>query len=256
VERLQAVLPRVAELPLGGTAVGTGINTPAGFAAKVIAELAEATGLPFTEARNHFEAQGARDALVELSGQLKTVAVGLTKLCNDLRWMSSGPRTGLAEINLPDLQPGSSIMPGKVNPVLPEATLMVCAQVIGNDTAVTVSGASGNFELNVMMPVLARNLLESIRLLSTSTRLLADRCIDGITANVERMRTYAESSPSVVTPLNRYIGYENASKVAKKALAEEKTIKQVVLELGYVEQGDLTEEQLDSALDVAGMTHP
>jgi fumarate hydratase class II len=256
VERLRAVLPRVAELPLGGTAVGTGINTPAGFAAKVIAELAEATGLPFTEARNHFEAQGARDALVELSGQLKTVAVGLTKLCNDLRWMSSGPRTGLAEINLPDLQPGSSIMPGKVNPVLPEATLMVCAQVIGNDTAVTVSGASGNFELNVMMPVLARNLLESIRLLSTSTRLLADRCIDGITANVERMRTYAESSPSVVTPLNRYIGYENASKVAKKALAEEKTIKQVVLELGYVEQGDLTEEQLDSALDVAGMTHP
>jgi fumarate hydratase, class II len=256
VERLQAVLPRVAELPLGGTAVGTGINTPAGFAAKVIAELVEATGLPFTEARNHFEAQGARDALVELSGQLKTVAVGLTKLCNDLRWMSSGPRTGLAEINLPDLQPGSSIMPGKVNPVLPEATLMVCAQVIGNDTAVTVSGASGNFELNVMMPVLARNLLESIRLLSTSTRLLADRCIDGITANVERMRTYAESSPSVVTPLNRYIGYENASKVAKKALAEEKTIKQVVLELGYVEQGDLTEEQLDSALDVAGMTHP
>jgi fumarate hydratase class II len=256
VERLHAVLPRVAELPLGGTAVGTGINTPAGFAAKVIAELAEATGLPFTEARNHFEAQGARDALVELSGQLKTVAVGLTKLCNDLRWMSSGPRTGLAEINLPDLQPGSSIMPGKVNPVLPEATLMVCAQVIGNDTAVTVSGASGNFELNVMMPVLARNLLESIRLLSTSTRLLADRCIDGITANVERMRTYAESSPSVVTPLNRYIGYENASKVAKKALAEEKTIKQVVLELGYVEQGDLTEEQLDAALDVAGMTHP
>ncbi len=256
VERLQAVLPRVAELPLGGTAVGTGINTPPGFAAKVIAELAEATGLPFTEARNHFEAQGARDALVELSGQLKTVAVGLTKLCNDLRWMSSGPRTGLAEINLPDLQPGSSIMPGKVNPVLPEATLMVCAQVIGNDTTVTVSGASGNFELNVMMPVLARNLLESIRLLSTSSRLLADRCIDGITANVERMRTYAESSPSVVTPLNRYIGYENAAKVAKKALAEERTIKDVVLEMGFVDNGDLTAEQLDAALDVASMTHP
>jgi fumarate hydratase, class II len=256
IERLQAVLPRVAELPLGGTAVGTGINTPEGFAARVIAELAESTGLPFTEARNHFEAQGARDALVELSGQLKTVAVGLTKICNDLRWMSSGPRTGLAEINLPDLQPGSSIMPGKVNPVLPEATLMVCAQVIGNDTAVTVSGASGNFELNVMMPVLARNLLESIRLLSTSSRLLADRCIEGITANVDRMRTYAESSPSVVTPLNRYIGYENAAKVAKKALAEEKTIKEVVLEMGFVEKGDLTEEQLDDALDVASMTHP
>lgn len=256
VERLEAVLPRVAELPLGGTAVGTGINTPPGFAAKVITELAEATGLPFTEARNHFEAQGARDALVELSGQLKTISVGLTKLCNDLRWMSSGPRTGLAEINLPDLQPGSSIMPGKVNPVLPEATLMVCAQVIGNDTAVTVCGASGNFELNVMMPVLARNLLESIRLLSTSSRLLADRCIDGITANVERMRTYAESSPSVVTPLNKYLGYENAAKVAKKALAEEKTIKDVVLELGFVDNGALTAEQLDAALDVASMTHP
>ena len=215
IERVEASLPRVAELPLGGTAVGTGINTPKGFAAKVIAELAETTGLPFTEARDHFEAQGARDGLVELSGQLKTIAVGLTKLCNDLRWMSSGPRTGLAEINLPDLQPGSSIMPGKVNPVLCEATLMVCAQVIGNDAAITVAGASGAFELNVMLPVLARNLLESIRLLSTSSRLLADRCIDGITANVDRMRTYAESSPSVVTPLNRYIGYENAAKVAK-----------------------------------------
>jgi fumarate hydratase, class II len=256
IERLEATLPRVAELPLGGTAVGTGINTPAGFAAKVIAELAEATGLPFTEARNHFEAQGARDALVELSGQLRTIAVSLTKICNDLRWMSSGPRTGLAEINLPDLQPGSSIMPGKVNPVLPEATLMVCAQVIGNDATVTVSGASGNFELNVMMPVLARSLLESIRLLSNSSRLLADRCIDGITANVERMRTYAESSPSVVTPLNRYIGYENAAKVAKTALAEEKTIRQVVVEMGFVKNGDLTEEQLDAALDVARMTRP
>jgi fumarate hydratase class II len=256
VARLEASLPRVAELPLGGTAVGTGINTPKGFAAKVVEELAASTGLPFTEAGNHFEAQGARDALVELSGQLKTIAVGLTKLCNDLRWMSSGPRTGLGEINLPDLQPGSSIMPGKVNPVLPEATLMVCAQVIGNDAAVTMAGASGNFELNVMMPVMARNLLESIRLLSTSSTLLADRCIAGITANVERLRTYAESSPSVVTPLNRYIGYENAAKVAKKALAEEKTIKAVVLEMGFVDNGDLTEEQLDAALDVAGMTHP
>jgi fumarate hydratase class II len=170
--------------------------------------------------------------------------------------MSSGPRTGLAEINLPDLQPGSSIMPGKVNPVLPEATLMVCAQVIGNDLTVTVAGASGNFELNVMMPVLARNLLESIRLLSTTTRLLADRCIDGITANEERMRTYAESSPSVVTPLNRFIGYENAAKVVKLALAEHKTIKEAVLELGFVERGDLSEQQLDEVLDVASMTHP
>jgi fumarate hydratase, class II len=256
IERLEATLPRVAELPLGGTAVGTGINTPKGFASRVIAELASSTGLPFTEARNHFEAQGARDALVELSGQLKTVAVSLVKICNDLRWMSSGPRTGLAEINLPDLQPGSSIMPGKVNPVLPEATLMVCAQVIGNDATVTFCGASGNFELNVMMPVLARALLESIRLLSTSSRLLADRCIDGITANTERMREYAESSPSVVTPLNRYIGYENAAKVAKKSLAEEKTIKQVVVEMGFVDDGSLTEQQLDEALDVASMTHP
>jgi fumarate hydratase, class II len=256
IERLEAALPRVAELPLGGTAVGTGINTPEGFAPQVIEELSRRTGLHFTEARNHFEAQSARDALVELSGAVRTVAVSLTKICNDLRWMSSGPRTGLAEINLPDLQPGSSIMPGKVNPVLPEATLMVCAQVIGNDVTVATAGASGSFELNVMMPVMARNLLESVRLLATSSRLLADRCIEGITANVERMRTYAESSPSVVTPLNRYIGYENAAKVAKTALAEEKTIKQVVLELGYVDRGDLTEEQLDEALDVARMTHP
>jgi fumarate hydratase, class II len=256
IERLEATLPRVAELPLGGTAVGTGINTPPGFAAAVIEELASSTGLPFTEARNHFEAQGARDGLVELSGQLRTVAVSLTKLCNDLRWMSSGPRTGLAEINLPDLQPGSSIMPGKVNPVLPEATLMVCAQVVGNDATVAWAGASGSFELNVMMPVMARAVLESIRLLSTSSTLLADRCVAGITANEDRMRTYAESSPSVVTPLNKYIGYENAAKVAKKALAEQKTIREVVVEMGYVERGDLTEQQLDEALDVARMTRP
>jgi fumarate hydratase class II len=256
IERVEAALPRVAELPLGGTAVGTGINTPPGFAPRVIEELSKRTGQHFTEARNHFEAQGARDALVELSGAVRTVAVSLTKICNDLRWMASGPRTGLAEINLPDLQPGSSIMPGKVNPVLPEATLMVCAQVVGNDVTVTTAGSSGSFELNVMMPVMARNLLESIRLLSTSSRVLADRCIDGITANVERMRLFAESSPSVVTPLNRFIGYEDAAKVAKRALAEEKTIKQVVLEMGYVDRGDLTEEQLDEALDVARMTHP
>ncbi len=182
--------------------------------------------------------------------------MSLTKLCNDLRWMASGPRTGLAEINLPDLQPGSSIMPGKVNPVLPEATLMVCAQVVGNDATVAAAGASGSFELNVMMPVMARNLLESVRLLSTSSRLLADRCVAGITANEERMRTYAESSPSVVTPLNKHIGYENAAKVAKQALAEEKTIREVVSSVGYVEQGELTEEQLDEALDVARMTRP
>ena len=256
IERLEAALPRVAELPLGGTAVGTGINTPPGFAAAVIEELASSTGMPFTEARDHFEAQGARDGLVELSGQLRTVAVSITKLCNDLRWMSSGPRTGLAEINLPDLQPGSSIMPGKVNPVLPEATLMVCAQVVGNDATVAWAGASGSFELNVMMPVMARAVLESIRLLSNSSRVLADRCVAGITANEDRMRNYAESSPSVVTPLNKYIGYENAAKVAKKALAEEKTIREVVVEMGFVEKGVLTEAQLDEALDVARMTHP
>ncbi|MCZ0981122.1 class II fumarate hydratase [Streptomyces diastatochromogenes] len=255
-ERLRAALPRLAELPLGGTAVGTGINTPAGFSAAVIAEVARATGLPLTEARDHFEAQGARDALVETSGQLRTIAVSLTKIANDLRWMASGPRTGLAEINLPDLQPGSSIMPGKVNPVIPEAVLMVAAQVTGNDTTVAVAGAAGNFELNVMLPVMAKNLLESVRLLANASRLLADRTVDGITANVERAREYAESSPSVVTPLNKYIGYEEAAKVAKRSLAERRTIREVVLDSGYVERGDLTVEQLDEALDVLRMTHP
>jgi fumarate hydratase class II len=256
VERLEATLPRVAELPLGGTAVGTGINTPPGFAAAVIEEVARATGLPLTEARNHFEAQGARDGLVELSGQLRTIAVSLTKVSNDVRWMGSGPRTGLAEIALPDLQPGSSIMPGKVNPVVPEALCMVCAQVIGNDAAIAFGGASGSFELNVMLPMMARNVLESVRLLANVSRLFADRCVDGIVADVDRCREYAESSPSVVTPLNRYIGYEAAAKVAKQSLAERKTIREVVIEQGYVERGELTEQQLDEALDVLGMTHP
>nr|WTB33356.1 class II fumarate hydratase [Streptomyces sp. NBC_00830] len=256
IERLNASLPRLAELPLGGTAVGTGINTPPGFSAAVIAEVALATGLPLTEARDHFEAQGARDGLVETSGQLRTIAVSLTKISNDLRWMASGPRTGLAEISLPDLQPGSSIMPGKVNPVIPEAVLMVAAQVMGNDTTVAVAGAAGNFELNVMLPVIAKNLLESVRLLANVSRLLADRTVDGITADVERAREYAESSPSVVTPLNKYIGYEEAAKVAKKSLAERRTIREVVLASGYVERGDLTVEQLDEALDVLRMTRP
>ncbi|MGX8908055.1 class II fumarate hydratase [Streptomyces netropsis] len=256
VERLRSSLPRLAELPLGGTAVGTGINTPPGFSAAVIAEVARTTGLPLTEARDHFEAQGARDGLVETSGQLRTIAVGLTKIANDLRWMASGPRTGLAEINLPDLQPGSSIMPGKVNPVVPEAVLMVAAQVVGNDATVATAGAAGNFELNVMLPVMAKNLLESVRLLANASRLLADRTVDGITANVERARAYAESSPSVVTPLNRYIGYEEAAKVAKKSLAEQKTIREVVLESGYIDRGLLTREQLDAALDVLRMTRP
>ncbi|MDQ1703169.1 MAG: fumarate hydratase, class [Frankiaceae bacterium] len=254
IERLQNSLPRLGELPLGGTAVGTGINTPAGFSARVIADLATTTGLPLTEARNHFEAQGARDALVEASGVLRVVAVSLYKTANDLRWMGSGPRAGIGEIHLPDLQPGSSIMPGKVNPVIPEAVCQVVAQVIGNDAAVAFGGASGNFELNVMLPLMARNLLESIRLLTNVSRLFADRCIDGITADVERCRFYAEASPSIVTPLNAYIGYEEAAKVAKQALAESKTIRQVVLERGYVDAGKLTEAQLDSALDVLAMT--
>ncbi|MUL39759.1 class II fumarate hydratase [Streptomonospora sp. PA3] len=255
VERLEAVLPRVAELPLGGTAVGTGINTPEGFAAKVIAEIASATGLPLTEARDHFEAQGARDGLVELSGQLRTIAVGYVKIANDIRWMGSGPRTGLTEIMLPDLQPGSSIMPGKVNPVLCEAMLQVSSQVVGNDAAVAFGGSAGNFELNVQLPMIARNVLESIRLLANVSRVFADRCVAGIEANEERCREYAESSPSIVTPLNRYIGYEEAAKVAKQALAERKTIREVVLERGYIDDGKLTEAQLDEALDVLGMTN-
>jgi len=254
LERVDAALPRVAELPLGGTAVGTGINTPAGFAESVITMISEKTGLPLTEARDHFEAQGARDGLVEASGVLRTIAISLYKIANDLRWMGSGPRAGLGEISLPDLQPGSSIMPGKVNPVICEATLMVSAQVIGNDAAVAFAGASGHFELNVMLPVMARNLLESIQLLANVSRLLADRCVIGITANVEHCRTLAESSPSIVTPLNRYIGYENAAAVAKRALKESKTIREVVIENGYVGDGLLTEEQLDAALDVLAMT--
>ncbi len=256
IERIEAALPRVAEVPLGGTAVGTGINTPEGFASAVVERLAAETGLPLTRARDHFEAQGARDGLVEASGAMRTVAVSLTKICNDLRWKSSGPMTGLAELHLPDLQPGSSIMPGKVNPVLPEAVLMVCAQVVGNDATVAWAGASGSFELNVMIPVMARNTLESARLLATSTRLLADRCITGITADEARCRALAESSPSIVTPLNRIIGYESAAKVAKYALAHRVTIKEAVIALGHVDGSTLTEDQLDRLLDVTTMTGP
>ncbi|MGH8889769.1 MAG: class II fumarate hydratase [Acidothermaceae bacterium] len=256
IERLEQSLPRIGELPLGGTAVGTGINTPAGFAPKVISSLANSLQLPLSEARNHFEAQGSRDALVEASGILRVVAVSLYKMANDLRWMSSGPRTGLAEIHLPDLQPGSSIMPGKVNPVIPEAVCQVVAQVVGNDAAIAFGGAAGNLELNVMLPVIARNLLESIRLLANISRLLADRCIDGVEADIDRCRFFAESSPSIVTPLNKYIGYEAAAKVAKLALAQNKTIRQVVIESGYVADGKLSEQQLDEALDVLAMTRP
>ena len=258
VERLESSLPRIGELPLGGTAVGTGINAPADFAPKVIATLVANLELPLSEARNHFEAQGARDSLVEASGQLRTIAASLYKLANDLRWMSSGPRAGLSEIHLPDLQPGSSIMPGKVNPVIPEAVCQIVAQVIGNDAAVAFGGAAGNLELNVMLPVIARNLLESIRLLANCSRLLADRCIDDTTANVDRCRTYAESSPSIVTPLNRFIGYENAAKAAKKAIADGTTVRQAVVDLGFVGDGEgqVTETQLDEALDVLSMAYP
>jgi fumarate hydratase class II len=254
IERLESTLPRVAELALGGTAVGTGINAPDGFAEAVIRELRESTGLPLTEARNHFEAQGARDGLVELSGQLRTIAIGLYKIATDIRWMGSGPGAGLAEIHLPDLQPGSSIMPGKVNPVIPEAVSMVCAQVIGNDAAIAFGGAAGNFELNIMLPMLARNLLESIRLLSTASVLFADRCVSGITADEARAREYAEGSPSVATALNPVLGYEEAASIAKQALAERKAIREVVIERGHVDSGKVSLEDLDRLLDVTRMT--
>lgn len=256
IERIQSALPRVAEVPLGGTAVGTGINTPQGFSARVIELLAEETGLPLTEARNHFEAQANRDGLVEASGQLRNIAFSLMKINNDLRWMGSGPNTGLGEIAIPDLQPGSSIMPGKVNPVICEAAIMVCAQVIGNDTTVALSSTNGAFELNVGIPVMAANLLESIRLLANTTRVMADKMIDGIEANEERCAFLAGASPSIVTPLNKVIGYEAAAKIAKHAVANKMTVREAVVDLGYVERGEITEEQLDKALDTMSMTHP
>ena len=256
IERIQSALPRVAEVPLGGTAVGTGINTPKGFSARVIELLAEETGLPLTEARNHFEAQANRDGLVEASGQLRNIAFSIMKINNDLRWMGSGPNTGLGEIALPDLQPGSSIMPGKVNPVICEAAIMVCAQVIGNDTTVALSSTNGAFELNVGIPVMAANLLESIRLLANTTRVMADKMIDGIEANEERCAFLAGASPSIVTPLNKVIGYEAAAKIAKHSVANKMTVREAVVDLGYVERGEVTEEQLDKALDTMSMTHP
>ncbi|HVW41374.1 MAG TPA: class II fumarate hydratase [Amycolatopsis sp.] len=253
IERLQSGVERLGELPIGGTAVGSGLNAPEGFGAQVAAELAKVTRLPLTEARNHFEAQATQDSVVETSANLRTVAVSLNKIANDLRWLGSGPRTGLAELALPDLQPGSSIMPGKVNPVIPEATLQVVAQVIGNDAAVAFAGSQGNFQLNVNLPVIARNVLESARLLAAVSRLLADKVFAGITVNTDRTQAYAEGSPSIVTPLNSYIGYEEAAAVAKQALKELKPIRDVVIERGYVRQGKLTEAQLDEALDVLRM---
>ena len=256
IERIQTAIPRVAEVPLGGTATGTGINTPLGFPQQVIEELAKDSGLPITEALDHFEAQGARDGLVEASGALRVLAVSLTKICNDIRWMGSGPNTGLAELHIPDLQPGSSIMPGKVNPVIPEAVLMVCARVIGNDATVAWAGASGSFELNVAIPVMGTALLESIRLLGNSTRVLADKTVEGLEANEDRARAMAESSPSIVTPLNKIIGYEAAAKIAKHSVANSMTVREAVIDLGFVERGEITEEQLDTALDVLSMTRP
>jgi len=253
IDRVRAALPRLCELPLGGTAVGTGINTPDGFSARVIELIAANLSLPFVEAPNHFEAQAAQDSLVETSGALRTIAVSLTKIANDLRWMGSGPRTGIGEIALPDLQPGSSIMPGKVNPVLPEATVMVAAQVIGNDAAIAFAGAQGNFDLLVMLPVMARNLLESITLVGNVSRVLATRCVDGIEANVDRCLELAQSSPSIVTPLNRIIGYEAAAKIAKHSVKANLTVADAVRDLGYVERGEISEEQLAAALDVTTM---
>ena len=255
-ERARAVLADVGELPLGGTAVGTGLNAPPEFAPRVIGRLAADMSLPLTEAPNHFEAAGARDGLVAVSGVAKTIAVSLYKICNDLRLMGSGPRTGLAEIRIPDLQPGSSIMPGKVNPVICEAVCQVCAQVIGNDATVVFGGAAGNFELNVMMPVVGRALLSSLRLLASSATALADKCVAGITADVAKLRRNAESSPAIVTALNPYIGYEAAAAVAHEALETGATIRDVVMARGHVARGEISQEQLDNALDVAAMANP
>jgi fumarate hydratase class II len=249
IERVEAVLPRVAELPLGGTAVGTGLNAPKGWAKAVIERLAAATDLPLTEARDHFEAQGARDALVEASGVLRTVAVSLNKVANDLRWMGSGPSCGLAEIRLPDLQPGSSIMPGKVNPVVPEAVCQVVAQVIGNDAAVAFGGSAGNFELNVMVPVIARNVLESVHLLANASRALATKCVDDIEADAARCEQYALASPAIVTALNPLIGYERAAEVVKTARVSGRDVRSVV-----VEEGLLSAEEAEKALDPLAMT--
>ena len=253
IERVRGCLPRLGELAIGGTAVGTGLNAPDGFGTKVVEVLVSQTGLAeLRTAANSFEAQAARDGLVEASGALRTIAVSLTKIANDIRWMGSGPLTGLAEIQLPDLQPASSIMPGKVNPVIPEAITQVAAQVVGNDAAIAWGGAAGAFELNVYIPMMARNLLESFKLLTNGAKLFAERCIDGLIANEARLRELAESSPSIVTPLNSAIGYEEAAAVAKQALKEKKTIRQTVIDRGLI--GDkLSLEELDRRLDVLGM---
>jgi fumarate hydratase class II len=251
IERLKATYARLGELPLGGTAVGTGLNTPPGFAAAVIDRICQANhDLEYLrEARDHFAAQGARDALVETSGAVRTVAVSLVKVANDIRWLSSGPRAGLAEIHLPDLQPGSSIMPGKVNPVAAEALLQVCAQVLGNDTAIAFAGSQGNLELNVMMPVMARNLIESVSFLAAAVGVFARTCVVGIEADREQCRRYAELSLSIVTALVPALGYDRVAEVVKQAVKERKTAREVVLERAL-----LSAEEVDAALDVMAMT--
>jgi fumarate hydratase class II len=249
IDRLEKLLPELEELALGGTAVGTGINAPAGFAAAVIALMAERTGHPFREADDHFEAQGAKDAVVMASGVLKTIAVSLFKIANDIRFLGSGPTSGIAEIKIPDLQPGSSIMPGKVNPVMSEMMMQVAAQVIGNDSTVTWSGANGNFELNVMMPVMAHNLLESVGLLANAARTFAARCVDGIEVNAGRVQELLERNAVIVTALNPHIGYDNGARIVKQAVATGRSVRELVLESGL-----MTEEELDAALDLRKMT--
>ncbi|HET6528330.1 MAG TPA: class II fumarate hydratase [Balneolaceae bacterium] len=248
-ERLKSSLQRMAELPQGGTAVGTGINTNPHFGRKMAAALSRETGFKFQEAENHFEAQSTVDAPVELSGQLKTIAVGLMKIGNDLRWMNSGPNSGLAEIQLEALQPGSSIMPGKINPVIEESLTMVCAQVIGNDSTITVAGQAGNFELNVMLPVVAHNLLQSIHILGNAARNLADRSVSRLSVNKERVADMVGRNPVLVTALNPIIGYDKAAKIAKKAFKENRPVKEVAREMT-----DLSDEELDQALDPIKMT--
>jgi fumarate hydratase class II len=248
-ERLAKILPELEELALGGTAVGTGINAPPGFAAAVIGLMSERTGFAFREADDHFEAQGGNDAVVMASGTLKTIAVSLFKIANDIRVLGSGPTSGLAEIRIPDLQPGSSIMPGKVNPVMSEMVMQVAAQVVGNDATITWSGANGNFELNVMMPVLAHNLLESIALLGAAASTFAERCVDGIEANTERVRELLERNAVVVTALNPHIGYDNGARIVKEAAATGRSVRELVLESGL-----MSAEELDAALDLKKMT--
>jgi fumarate hydratase class II len=251
IRRVEMARESLRELAIGGTAVGTGINTSPEFGGRMAARISEITGVAFREAENHFEAQGARDAVVEMSGMLKVVACSLMKIANDIRWLACGPRTGLCEINLPELQPGSSIMPGKVNPVMSEMLTMVAAQVIGNDAAITIGGERGNLELNVMIPVMIHNLLESVEIMATGSRTFADKCVSGITANVDICMRYAETTGSLSTVLVPVIGYDKAAEVAKKSMKEDKTLREVVREMGL-----MSDEELEEIIDFAKMTAP